>query len=363
MTGIGLPESIDTTWETIPSGELDEAPHGQLQEFREDLLAIQENEVVVVAPEVFAEGTSTTSTTKAVNTQLIHNLRNRVTYAGRNLYLSPDFVWLGESEESHFSVVRMAGAETSAHGVFFGLLSDEGGGWSLPVAVKPFREKPTKAFADWLNNSLIAGRNQNYFEPVGFVVGGHTNYSITELRQGAETLDNSHWRGVLMDEQNPEYVGQRALLTKVGSLLGDLHASRIFHRDTQFKNIVNDVAGNVFAIDWESAHFYGESAAKEVLVNRAAHDLRVLFASMARAEDDMGVGLLHNFDALTQWMYFKRYIFNPYMEEYLAKSTDEGAFDRLAEVEEHVQDYIIRRGLYDSLKRPRHTRHNRPQHR
>jgi|GEM_PF-2796684 tRNA A-37 threonylcarbamoyl transferase component Bud32 len=358
-SGVGPAEQLDIPWEIIPSGELDEAPHGQLQEFRQDLQASQQNELVVVTPEDFAQEPATT---KAANVQLIRQMHNRVTSGGRHFYVSPDFKWLGESEESHFSVVRMAGAETSAHGVFFGLLSDEGGAWTLPIAVKPFREKPINVCADWLNNSLIAGRNQNYFAPVGFMIGGTTNYSITEIRQGAETLDNSHWRRVLMDEHNPEYDGQRALLAKVGTLIGDLHADsdldpdHIFHGDLQFKNIVNDVAGNVFGIDWESASFYNGGASNEVLINRAAHDLRVLFASMARSEEDMGVGLLHNFDPLTQWRHFKRYVFDPYMEAYLEKSTDAAAFDRLAAVEEHIQDYILQRGLYTSLKRPRHGR-------
>jgi hypothetical protein len=351
MKGVGLMEHVDA-WETIPSAELEEAPHGQLQEFRQDLEVALENEVVVVTPEDFAEGVDTT---RAVNAQLIRNVHNRVANGGRHFYLSPDFVWLGDSKTSRFSVVRMAGAETSVHGVFFGLLANETGEGSLPVAVKPFREDPANACDDWLNNSLIAGTNQNYFEPVGFMIGGAINYSITELKQGAETLDNSNWRAVLMDEHNPDYIGQRGLLKKVGSLLGDLHARRIFHGDPQFKNIVNDVAGNVFGVDWESASFQGQSAPDEVLISRASHDLRVLFASMARSENDMGVGLLHKFSPWMQWQHFRNYIFDPYMESYLDKSTDETTFGRLAVVEEQIQKYILERGLQTSLKRMRHT--------
>ncbi|HVA11194.1 MAG TPA: hypothetical protein VNG32_03420 [Candidatus Dormibacteraeota bacterium] len=352
MPGVGTMEQADVPWETIPSGELEEVPHGRLQEFRQDLEYTQESGALVIRAAAFAENIQAT---KPINMQMIGNIHRQVAGGGRQLYLSPDFGWLGEDMASRFSVVRTAGAETSAHGVFFGLLAGEEGEWALPVAIKPFRKNPAKAYADWLNNSLIAQTKQNHFEPVGFMIGEKINYSITELKQGAETLDNSDWTTALWDENNPEYAGQRALLKKVGAELGDFNARRIFHRDPQFKNIVNDVAGNVFFIDWESSSFHGDQAPEEVLMKKSAHDLLVLFGSMARSEADKGVGLLHSFTPWMQWQHFKEYIFNPYMERFLEASDDEDAFDRLAAVEEKVRKYILGSGLKASLSRVRHN--------
>jgi len=351
MSGVGMTEQVDVPWETIPSGELEEVPHGQLQEFRQDLEYTQESGALVIRAAVFAENIQPM---KPINIQIARNIHRQVAGGGRHLYLSPDFGWLGEDTVSRFSVVRTAGAETSAHGVFFGLLAGEEGKWALPVAIKPCRKNPANAYMDWLNNSLIAQTNQNHFEPVGFMIGEKINYSITELKQGAETLDNTDWTMALLDEDNPAYAGQRALLKKVGTELGDTNARRIFHGDLQFKNIVNDVAGNVFFIDWESSSFYGDQAPGEVLMTKSAHDLHVLFGSMARSEADKGVGLLHNFEPWMQWQHFKEYIFNPYMEKFLEASDDEDAFNRLAEVEENIRDYILDRGLKASLSRIRH---------
>ena len=345
-------EQIDVPWETVPSGELEEVPHGRLQEFRQDLEYIQESGSLVIRAEAFAEHIQAT---KPINIQMIGNIHRQVAGGGRQLYLSPDFGWLGKDVVSRFSVVRTAGAETSAHGVFFGLLAGEEGEWALPVAIKPFRKKPAKAYADWLNNSLIAQTDKNHFEPVGFMIGEKINYSITELKQGAETLDNSDWTTALLDENDPEYTGQRALLKKVGAELGDFNARRIFHGDLQFKNIVIDVAGNVFFIDWESSSFHGDQAPEEVLMKKSAHDLLVLFGSMARSEADKGVGLLHSFTPWMQWQHFKEYIFDPYMDKFLEVSDDEYAFDRLAAVEETVRDYILGSGLKASLSRMRHN--------
>jgi Lipopolysaccharide kinase (Kdo/WaaP) family len=303
MPGVGIMEQGDIAWETVPSGELEEVPHGRLQEFRQDLEHIQESGALVVRAEAFAENIKST---KPINIQIINNIhRQVVSGGGRQLYLSPDFSWLGEDLASRFSVVRTAGAETSAHGVFFGLLAGEEEKWALPVAIKPFRKNPANAYADWLNNSLIAQTKQNHFEPVGFMIGEKINYSITELKQGAETLDNSDWTTALLDESNPEYTGQRALLIKVGAELGDFNARRIYHGDLQFKNIVIDVAGNVFFIDWESSSFYGDQVPEEVLMKKSAHDLLVLFGSMARSEEDKGVGLLHKFTPWMQWHHFR----------------------------------------------------------
>lgn len=351
-TGVGPAEQQDFPWESIPSEELGEASQGQLQEFRQDLESSQEAGALIIRPELFAEDITDE---KPVNTQLIRNIDKMVNQGTGRLYLSPEFAWLGDSEITRFSVVRTAGAETSAHGVFFGLLSNSEGDRVLPVAIKPCRTKPAKAYADWLNNSLIAQTGQDHFTPVGFMIGAETNYSITELKQGAETLDNSEWGAVLMDEQNPAYQGQRALLKKLGGVLSVLHANNIFHNDPQFKNLVNDVAGHVFLIDWESSSFYSDNAPQEVLVTKAAHDLRVLFGSMARSKEDKGVGLLSGLGPWMQWQHFKEYIFNPYMDAYLAARPGEASFNRLAEVEELTRDYILGNGLKTSLRRIRQT--------
>lgn len=326
------------SWETIPSAELPETNREQLAKFRAALNHGLEHELLVLNPDEFEPQTSDV---KPINAAMASELKEITKSSESLIFLSPEYEWLKKHNLDHFSVLRAAKAETSAHGVFFGLLSDANSEGALPVAVKPCETKPDVAMVDWLNNSLAAKTEKRHFQPVGFMIGGDVAYSITELDRTVETLDNSNWQPVLYDADNPQHEGQRDLLMGVGRAMANLHAKNIAHGDPQFKNIAVDITGNLFFIDWESSTFCDPDVSNAVRVKRAAHDLRILFNSMDRSEEQKGVELLTIFHPSTKWKYFQEYVINPYIEAFLEADQREEAFDQVAEVEEIVCEYVL----------------------
>jgi tRNA A-37 threonylcarbamoyl transferase component Bud32 len=328
------------SWDTIPSTELEQEHRVKLAEFRSDLNHAKANGFEVL--DIPALPTSSPNN-KPLNTQLEEQIEKRVVGAGQVLYLSPEYSWLQGRELEKFQVLRSARAETSAHGVFFGLLRDVETGGALPIAVKPCKTpRSSTAFGDWLNNNLIARSDKTHFESIGVLVGEGVNYSLTELKRGVDTLDNTNWNKVLSEEHNPVFEGQREELLKIGPAMARLHAQNMIHGDTQFKNIAVDLTGNIFFIDWESASFYAPDVEQDFIVKKMAHDLEILFRSMAASEEKYGVGLLNRFSSRMQWEHFKSYIFDPYMEEYLQlTSENENGFERISEIEEKLKDYIF----------------------
>ncbi len=298
-------------------------------------------------------GYAVTDSEKPINSQLAKAVEQRV---GENVCLSPDFKWLARAGFSAFHVRRTPGAETSAHKVFFGVLHDpKDMSRGISVAVKPCEEKPKKAVMDWLNNTLIHEVDDRTYEPVGYVMTSERGYSITKFKgEGFDTLDSTSWENVLLYEEDPDYEGQREALTSIASALAVNHRDHAFHGDPQFKNIVLDITGDVYFIDWESAAFYDEAPQQSVLVHKMAHDLKVLFASMAMPENHHGVGALSIFKPPAQWHHFKKYIFTPYMEAYLQGDDADGQrFMTVATVEQQIEDYIVNGELYKSYSRAR----------
>lgn len=340
---------VGPSWETIPSEELEHTSRDRLHMFREALHKANQSGFHIVNDDLFE---TKKGADKPLNTAVQSELEREIRYEGNTFYLSPDHAWLGDRGPDSFSVLRTSKAETSAHGVFFGILKDSATQRGLPVAVKPCRpEKPSKTYIDWIGNSLIARTNNRCFVPVGFLMDGGNTYSITELATNVETLDNSDWRGVLVDPQDKAHSGQRALLSDVGKSLAQLHTDNIVHGDTQFKNIAVDITGKTFFIDWESASFYRPDAPKPALTKPMAHDLKILVRSLACNEEEMGVGLLSGFSKSLKWEYFKRYIFDTYLEEFLKNDESETTLNMLAEVEEALRDYIFdERGLSATIK-------------
>jgi hypothetical protein len=326
------------SWDTIPSGELEDRHKVQLSEFRSDLDHACQNGTKVVEPTDFL---AEPDASKAYNAQSIAKMERELHAGGRHLYLSPEYSWLSNRSLADFKVLRTARGETSAHGVFFGMLNDPEGNRVLPVAVKPCKENQIKAYADWYNNSLVAQNSQRHFKPVGFMIGDGVRYSLTQLERGVETQDNSEWRTALADENDTAFEGQRALLKKMGKAMGHLHAENTFHGDPQFKNIAVDIAGRLFFIDWESASFFTDDIPEHTAVKKSFHDLKILFSSMKRSVEDNGVGLLSDFVPWMQWQHFKEYIFDPYMETYLDRSPNPDAFNQVAEVEERLIQHIM----------------------
>ncbi len=290
---------------------------------------------------------------KAIDQQLLGDVE-RKGYAG-HFVVSPEYAWLQGEALGNFRIMRSGRAETSAHQVFFGALQADGDNdRGLLVAVKPCIERSSTACSDWLNAHLARRAGERSFQPVGYLLHEGRGYSVTELDRGVETLDNSEWRQVMLDEGNPNYAGQIELLGDIAARLAGLHKKNIFHEDPQFKNIALDISGEMFFIDWESSTFFQGAVEQSVLQHKMEHDLKVLFGSMARSVEDNGVGLLHIFKHPIQWQLFKKYIFDPYMETYLSdEGEDDSRFEVLAEVEATLQHYIESGAIYESLKRHR----------
>jgi len=292
-------------------------------------------------------------TSRAIDQQLLPAVERKGN-AG-HFIVSPEYNWLQGKALSHFRIMRSSRAETSAHQVFFGAIhAEDDDDRGLLVAIKPCIERSITACSDWLNAHLARNAGERSFSPVGFLLHGDRGYSITELDRGVETLDNSEWQQVLLDENNPSHVGQIELIRDVASRLAILHKKNIFHEDPQFKNIALDITGEMFFIDWESSTFLQEGAEQSIVQHKMIHDLKVLFGSMARPVEDNGVGLLNIFKHPIQWQLFKKYIFDPYMEAYLQDESEDGdRFEVIAEVESGLQKYIEDGAHFDSLKRHR----------
>lgn len=290
---------------------------------------------------------------KPIEQQLLKAVEER---SNGELCLSPEYSWIANAGITTFHARRTFGAETSAHGVFFGVMHDpDDPTKGITVAIKPCVEKPETAYQDWLNNHLARNIDKRCYEPIGFIVGGGTGYSITKFkRDGFDTLDSTTWDNVLIIEDDPEYETQKEVIKSVAVTLAELHKKNIFHGDSQFKNIVLDVTGEVYMIDWESATFYYQPPEDGVLQHKIGHDLKVLFRSMAMPVSKMGVGLISNFKHPMQWEHFKQYVFNPYMESYLDGVNDnDPRFGIIAEVEEQIEEYILTGAIYESFKRQR----------
>lgn len=338
------------SWEIIPSADLEDVGRDRLYAFREALEIAKDSGFQLVSETIFEVENPGS---KPINKIAVSNVEKQMLYGGNTFYISPEYSWLAEEHIDGFSVLRTAKAETSAHGVFFGVLQNKTTEKGLPVAIKPCAKKPSKAYIDWANNSLIARTKRRHFSPVGFLIHGDINYSITELEPGVETLDNTDWTSVLQDTTDSSYDGQRRLLSSVGKTLAELHTDNIYHGDTQFKNIAVDITGNTYFIDWEAASIYAPDSPEVNKMKKMSHDLKVLLRSVAFSEDDMGVGLLTSFSPSLQWEHFKSYIFDSYMETFLETNTDEAAFSRIAEVEEDLKKYILSGDLALSVKRVR----------
>lgn len=343
-------------WDILGSTELESDQREQLYQFREainDLYAVWGVQALDVAD---YEKSAEEESARARSDHIQQGILRDTAAKGQRFWVSPEYEWLERSAFNEFHVLRAARAETSAHQVFFGLLHDgDPDRRSLPVAVKPCVKRPEKACSDWVNNSLVKRDGLRGFEPVGFMMHDGKGYSITRLDVSADTLENTPWSAVFRDEQDERFAHQRETLSEIAIKLARLHEKGIFHGDPQFKNVALDVTGEVFFIDWESSTVFEErELSEDRRFERASKDLRILFASMTRTEEQEGVGLLSHLTPRTRWDFFKKYIFNPYMEKTLEKSED-ARFEMLGELEEHIRDYIIDDRLSAQMARERHN--------
>jgi tRNA A-37 threonylcarbamoyl transferase component Bud32 len=330
-------------WQTIPSFELEEESRNGLHEFRKSLARAKGTCHRIHGEEWFdLQGSEDADRpNRPVNAAIGREIGRAVADLGNEFYTTSDFEWLSSAGLNRFDVVRSAKAETSAHGVFFGVMSNEETGLSLAVAVKPCFENPSKAYMDWLNNNLVARSGRKNFAPVGFIYDEDRAYSLTVLNKGVETLDNTDWRFVLNDPENPEYASERQQLIDIGTELANLHDDRIFHEDPQFKNIAIDPTGKTFFIDWESAHFYGSEATTELLAAKAAHDLEVIYFSMAAPSHQHGIGLLSSYAKHLQWEHFRDFIVTPYIERRLENDSTETQLEMLDAIEKRISNYVL----------------------
>lgn len=347
-------------WETVPSFELEEASRDQLHKFRATFARAGENPIAVFGEDLFdvesymSEG----SPDKPINERIAAEIKDRMVYSGNEFYTTEEFDWLPASGLDRFDVVRSAKAETSAHGVFFGVMTSSQTDDSLPVAVKPCTENPKKAYLDWLNNNLVARTGRKNFIPIGFIFDEDRAYSITRIERGVETLDNTEWNNVLMDPESQQYEGQREELAELGRELAGLHQDKIFHGDPQFKNIAVDPAGKIFFIDWESAQFFGDNASSQVLNKKAAHDLEILYYSAAAPEARKGVGLLSAYSPELQWCYFNKFILTPYLEARLEADDSAENVEAVAETEDQIKNYVLKEFTAGSVKRYLNSQQN-----
>ena len=348
---LATPPMSIPNWQLLGSNELVGERGDQVNRFRDSLKQAINAGVEVVNIDDLAP--SVTQPDKPIELQLLKAVEKR---SNGELCLSPDYGWLATAGFTAFHARRTFGAETSAHGVFFGVVHDPNdSSKGITVAVKPCIKKPETAYQDWLNNHLARKIDDRCYEPVGFIVDGGRGYSITKFkRDGFDTLDSTTWDNVLTIEGDPEYKTQIEVISSVAVALAELHKNNIFHGDAQFKNIVLDVTGEVYLIDWESATFFARPPEDGVLQHKISHDMKVLFRSMAMPVNKMGVGLISNFKHPMQWEYFKQYVFDPYMEAYLdGADENDPRFGIIAEVEEQVEEYILTGAIYESFKRQR----------
>lgn len=258
-------------------------------------------------------------------------------------------------------ISRTTIGETSAHQVFFAVLTD--GQRKVRVAVKPFVKEPHKAITEWSNTQLANRSQLTTFPPIGFIMTGNRGFVLTERQDGVESMDNVNWASAL---QNPE-LNQEMLedIVKIGPALARLHDMGWYHGDTQLKNIVITQSGSVHLIDWEASAFLPQSMLRaddsqsDFIRQKTTKDLKVLFSSMARDVAHKGVGLLHGYRPSAQVSYFNDLILKSYVDTRLqliyqhpGKYSD-AAIDHVGEVEEAVTQYIQSGDLYISLSRSR----------
>ncbi len=262
----------------------------------------------------------------------------------------------------HTFISRTSIAETSAHKVFFALLTsgDEG----MRVAVKAFKQEPIKAIADWTNTMLARKSGLDTFLPLGLLISDGVGYTITERQDDIDPLDNVDWTRVLM--QPNESKNMLDDLKMIGPALARLHHGGIFHGDPQMKNAMLTQRGSMHWIDWESSTLISRSAKpteelKAMLHHKTVRDLRVLFRSLARPVSLQGVGLLHRQTPLAQWQHFDELILAPYFAERIRLLENgtaeqfETNFGVMEEAERDIAEYIKNGDLYNTLQRSRHT--------
>ena len=260
-------------------------------------------------------------------------------------------------------IARTSIAETSAHEVFFALLSNDDDD-RMRVAVKSFHGEPEKAITDWTNTMLARKSGLDTFPPVGFMISNGVGYTVTERQDDIDPLDNVDWTKVLMLPD--QYKNMLDDLCKVGPALARLHHGGIYHGDTQLKNGVLTQRGSVHWIDWEAATLISRStppsdSLKDLLHHKTTRDLKVLFGSLARSVEAKGVGLLHRQTPLAQWQHFDELILTPYFAERIklldtaTPEQAEMAFNVMQAAEDEIAAYIKNGDMYATLQRSRHS--------
>jgi hypothetical protein len=340
-------------WEILGSHE-QKGDHGDMvSRFRKDFREAFSNGTSIINIDDLTHNIK--SPEKSIEMQLAKSVDSR---ADGRLYLSPEYRWLEGAGYTHFHARRTSGPKTSSHGVFFGVIHEKPDDVTnaIAVAIKPCVDKPLTAIEDWVGNSLARKVDDRSYEPIGFFTSNEIAYSITRFDpEGFDTLEKIPWVNAARYEGEPEYTEQQEILKKIGTSLANLHDNNVFHGDPQFKNIVHDISGETYFIDWESAKFYQETPPENIVVSKTEHDLRVLFGSMARSIHDNGVGLLEKKTPSAQWAAFRTFIFEPYEEAYIHELTNdfekeqERRLDVLGEVEERMKDYVLNQGLRRSL--------------
>lgn len=262
-------------------------------------------------------------------------------------------------------ISRTSIGETSAHKVFFALLTSDDD--RLRVAVKPFAsgEVDRKAITDWSNTLLARKSGLDTFQPLGFMICNGLGYTLTERQDDIDPMDNLDWsRALIMPDLYKSMIEDAK---KSGPALARLNHLGIFHGDPQMKNGVLTQRGSMHWIDWEAATFINRSrdyqTSEEVTLihHKTVRDLRVLFSSLARSVDNNGVGLLQGQTALAQFQSFNELILTPYIDERLRlieteyPSKVQDAYSELAFVEQEISDYIKNGDLYKTLNRSRHN--------
>lgn len=261
-------------------------------------------------------------------------------------------------------ISRTSIGETSAHKVFFALLTSDDD--QLRVAVKPFVSGniAEKTITDWSNTLLARKNGLDTFEPLGFMICNGVGYTLTERQDDIDSMDNVDWSRALLSSDNESLIND---ITKIGPALARLNHLGIFHGDPQMKNGVLTQRGSMHWIDWEASTVINRnqdqpSQKNELLIReKTVRDLLVLFNSLARSVGDNGVGLLDGKTPLAQYQSFDELVLSPYVNERLRlidnsnPAKAEAILLELGEVEQDISDYIKTGALYNNLKRSRHN--------
>lgn len=261
-------------------------------------------------------------------------------------------------------ISRTSIGETSAHKVFFALLTSDDD--QLRVAVKPFVSGniAEKTITDWSNTLLARKSGLDTFEPLGFMICNGVGYTLTERQDDIDSMDNVDWSRALMSPDNDSLIND---IAKTGPALARLNHLGIFHGDPQMKNGVLTQRGSMHWIDWEASTIINRDRVlttqktESLIHEKTVRDLLVLFGSLARSVSDSGVGLLDGKTPLAQYQSFDELVLTPYINERL-KLIDNGDSTKveailaeLGAIEQDVSDYIKSGAHYDNLKRSRHN--------